>query len=154
MDRPEATTGVDGSNTGMVVRRLCHCGRHGSAVASNNEAMHGGQWSGERSGTSSVIHACCLALQAYYKLSQLLMDHHDLTVQRILTLEDIPEEFQASMKKLHTLRPTSALKEQLDSIVPGIEGPMERLQATYELMMGWAQSEQLEMPAAVRAMYS
>jgi len=92
--------------------------------------------------------------QAYYKLSQLLKDHHNLLVQRSLVLEAVPDEFQAPMKKLRTLRPTSALKEQLDSIVPEIEGRMERLQVTYELMMGWAQSEQLEMPAAVRAMYS
>jgi hypothetical protein len=105
-------------------------------------------------GTSSVIHACCFAVQAYYKLSQLLKDHNKLLVQRSLVLEAVPEEFQAPMKKLRMLRPASALKEQLDSIVPGIEGPMERLQVTYELMMGWAQSEQLEMPAAVRAMYS
>jgi len=92
--------------------------------------------------------------QAYYKLSQLLKDHHDLLVQRSLALEAIPEELQAPMKKLRLLRPTSALKEQLDSIVPGIEGRMERLQVTYELMMGWAHSEPLEVPAAVRAMYS
>lgn len=105
-------------------------------------------------GTTFDIHACCFALQAYYKLSQLLKDHHDLLVQPTLTLKAVPEDFQAPMKKLRTLRPPSALKEQLDSIVPEIEGHMERLQVTYELMMGWSESGQLEMPAAVRAMYS
>lgn len=92
-------------------------------------------------------------LQAYYKQAQLLKDQHALLTQRRLTLEDIPEELQVPVKKLRTLRPASALMEQLESIIPTVEGREERLQATFDLMFEWGRHNSFEMPAAVKAMY-
>jgi hypothetical protein len=92
-------------------------------------------------------------MQAYYKQAELLNEYHLLLTKRTLPLEDIPEEFQAPLKKIQTLRPASGLAEQLDSITSGIDGDGERFEASLELMQEWGRCGLLEMPTAVRAMY-
>lgn len=67
-------------------------------------------------------------------------------------LDSIPEDEKAPIQLLQTLRPTSALQEQLDSITGGLEGD-ERVAEALELMSGWARCGRLEMTEAAKAMY-
>ncbi|EFJ47110.1 hypothetical protein VOLCADRAFT_105184 [Volvox carteri f. nagariensis] len=63
--------------------------------------------------------------QAYYLQAQHLQANEKRALWS-LELEEIPEEEQVWMRKLHELRPVSGLKEQLDSIIPFLP-PEERI---------------------------
>ncbi|EFJ47211.1 hypothetical protein VOLCADRAFT_105188 [Volvox carteri f. nagariensis] len=77
--------------------------------------------------------------QAYYLQAQHLQADEKRALWS-LELEQIPEEEQVWMRKLHELRPVSGLKEQLDSIIPFLP-PEERMSTAFELIHSWARTQ-------------
>jgi hypothetical protein len=75
--------------------------------------------------------------EAYYKQSQLLQRAE--AKDRRLSLEAVPEDMQAPFKRLRVLRPTSALKEQLDSVIPSLPAS-DRLGCTHDMVASWLQT--------------
>ncbi|EFJ47210.1 hypothetical protein VOLCADRAFT_105187 [Volvox carteri f. nagariensis] len=77
--------------------------------------------------------------QAYYLQAQHLQADEKRALWS-LELEQIPEEEQVWMRKLHELRPVSGLKEQLDSIIPFLP-PEERMSTAFELIHSWVRTQ-------------
>lgn len=75
--------------------------------------------------------------QAYVKQSQVLQamsrQHPGPALRR---LKNIPEEEQAPMKKCRSLRPSSGLVEQLESVVPFMPDD-ERVSCAREIITAW-----------------
>lgn len=91
--------------------------------------------------------------QAYYKQAEVLKaastSYPGLALR---TLEGVPEEDQAPMKKCRSLRPGGGLLEQLDSVVPCMP-EHERVSCAQEIIASWETAKSLPMSSAAQSMY-
>ena len=87
-------------------------------------------------------------MQAYYKLGQHLKALQDLKLPKLreIKLEAIPEELQAPLKRMRTLRPGQGVREQLDSVIPFMPDD-QKVSCARELISVWqaAQSASQEV---------
>jgi hypothetical protein len=103
-------------------------------------------------GTDLYMWTDLSARQAYYKQAELLRSLPDLLPDRKPQMEAIPEDLQIPLKKMRSLRSSSGVKEQLDSVLPFL--PMsERLSAAQEIIASWAQAAPRPMSSDVLTMF-
>ena len=89
------------------------------------------------SGSQLILWGDLTPQQAYYKQAEILKaastSYPGLALR---TLEGVPEEEQAPMKKCRSLRPRGGLLEQLDSIVPFM-ADNEQVSCAQEIVASW-----------------
>ena len=89
------------------------------------------------SGSQLILWGDLTPQQAYYKQAEILKaattSYPGLALR---TLEGVPEEEQAPMKKCRSLRPSGGLLEQLDSVVPFM-AEHEQVSCAQEIITSW-----------------